>query len=58
MCIRDRVEEIDNANVLLRGEVLSSLASPEGASLCVVTYPDALFEKVMGRRSKMCIRDS
>lgn len=46
-----QVEEIDNANVLLRGEVLSSLASPEGASLCVVTYPDALFEKVMGRRS-------
>ena len=46
-----QVEEIDNANVLLRGEALSSLASPEGASLCVVTYPDALFEKVMGRRS-------
>ena len=42
-------EEVDNANVLLRGEVLSALASSAGGC-CVVSYPEALFEKVVSRQ--------
>ena len=42
-------EEVDNANVLLRGEVLSTLASSAGGC-CVVSYPEALFEKVVSRQ--------
>ncbi|MDD4819922.1 MAG: transcription-repair coupling factor [Flavobacteriales bacterium] len=43
-------EEVDNANILLRGEVLSSLAQG-GYGKCVVTYTDALFEKVLSGAS-------
>ncbi|TAF28367.1 MAG: transcription-repair coupling factor [Runella slithyformis] len=57
-------EEIDNANVLMRAEILNKLNSPQppkgalappsgagGAGLLVVTYPEALSEKVINRRS-------
>lgn len=43
------VEEIDNANVLLRAEVLTRLNSQKKAPL-IVSYPDALFEKVMSKK--------
>ena len=39
----------DSANEILRTEVLSRLQK-DGAGLCVVTYPDALAEKVVSRR--------
>ena len=39
----------DSANEILRTEVLIRLQK-DGAGLCVVTYPDALAEKVVSRR--------
>ncbi len=48
-------DEIDNANVLMRAEILNKLnTSPMSLSnlgLLVVTYPEALSEKVINRRS-------
>ena len=46
-----QVEEIDNANVLMRAEVLNSLNQKNAGPVLVVTYPDALTEKVINRRS-------
>ncbi|MCW3085939.1 MAG: transcription-repair coupling factor [Bacteroidetes bacterium] len=47
-------EEIDNSNILLRAEVLNKLNAPsmnaksgEGRHVCIVTYPEALTEKVV-----------
>ena len=44
-----QVEEIDNANILLRAEVLNRINSRKKPAL-IVTYPDALFEKVVTRK--------
>src|SRR5690606_34486811 len=44
-----QIEETDNANVLLRAEVLNRINSRKRPAL-IVTYPDALFEKVVTRR--------
>jgi transcription-repair coupling factor (superfamily II helicase) len=44
-----QIEETDNANVLLRAEVLNRINSRKKPAL-IVTYPDALFEKVITRR--------
>lgn len=44
-----QIEETDNANVLLRAEVLNRINSRKRPSV-IVTYPDALFEKVVTRR--------
>jgi transcription-repair coupling factor (superfamily II helicase) len=43
------IEETDNANVLLRAEVLNRLNSQKKPAI-IVTYPDALFEKVVTRK--------
>jgi transcription-repair coupling factor (superfamily II helicase) len=43
-------DETENANVLMRAEVLNRLASKTGPEI-IVTYPDALGEKVISRRS-------
>lgn len=43
-------EEIDNANVLMRAEVLNRL-NEKGHPLLIVTYPEALSEKVINRKS-------
>lgn len=43
------IEATDNANVLLRAEVLSRINSRRKPPL-IVTYPDALFEKVVTRK--------
>ena len=40
-----QIEETDNANVLLRAEVLNRINSRKKPAV-IVTYPDALFEKV------------
>lgn len=58
-----QVEETDNANVLLRAEVLNRINSRKKPAI-IVTYPDALFEKVVTRKElerhtlKIGIQDS
>ncbi|WP_460634235.1 transcription-repair coupling factor [Larkinella harenae] len=44
-------EEIENANVLMRAEVLNKLNSEAKSNVIVVTYPEALSEKVINKRS-------
>ena len=44
-----QIEETDNANVLLRAEVLNRINSRKQPAV-IVTYPDALFEKVVTRK--------
>lgn len=44
-----QIEETDNANVLLRSEVLNRINSRKKPAI-IVTYPDALFEKVVTRK--------
>ena len=44
-----QIEETDNANVLLRSEVLNRINSQKKPAI-IVTYPEALFEKVVTRR--------
>ncbi|UOY08424.1 transcription-repair coupling factor [Muricauda sp. SCSIO 64092] len=44
-----QIEETDNANVLLRAEVLNRINSRRKPAV-IVTYPDALFEKVVTRK--------
>ncbi|ALJ05474.1 transcription-repair coupling factor [Pseudalgibacter alginicilyticus] len=44
-----QIEETDNANVLLRAEVLNRINSQKKSAL-IVTYPDALFEQVVTRK--------
>lgn len=43
-----QIEQTDNSNVMLRAEVLKRLASQRKPAV-VLTYPDALFEKVVTR---------
>ena len=43
------IEETDNANVLLRSEVLNRINSQKKPAI-IVTYPDALFEQVVTRK--------
>jgi transcription-repair coupling factor (superfamily II helicase) len=43
------IEQTDNANVLLRSEVLNRINSRKNPAL-IVTYPEALFEKVVTRK--------
>ena len=44
-----QIEETDNANVLLRSEVLNRINSRKKAAI-IVTYPSALFEKVVTKK--------
>jgi transcription-repair coupling factor (superfamily II helicase) len=44
-----QIEETNNANVLLRAEVLNRINSRRKPAI-IVTYPDALFEKVVTKR--------
>ena len=44
-----QIEETDNANVLMRAEVLNRLSSRRKPS-CIVSYADALFEKVITKK--------
>ncbi len=43
------IEEVDNANVLMRAEVLNRLNSRKKPAI-IVTYPNALFEKVVTKK--------
>ena len=42
------IETTDNANVLLRSEVLNRINQPQ--PFCIITYPEALFEKVISKK--------
>ncbi|WP_018618886.1 transcription-repair coupling factor [Spirosoma luteum] len=44
-------EDIENANVLMRAEVLNKLNPAPKDGLLIVTYPEALSEKVINKRS-------
>jgi transcription-repair coupling factor (superfamily II helicase) len=44
-----QIEETDNANILLRSEVLNRINSRKKPAL-IVTYPEALFEKVVTKK--------
>lgn len=44
-----QIEETDNANILLRSEVLNRINSRRKPAL-IVTYPEALFEKVVTKK--------
>ncbi|OIN57177.1 transcription-repair coupling factor [Arsenicibacter rosenii] len=44
-------EEVENANVLMRAEVLNKLNATAKQNLLIVTYPEALSEKVINKRS-------
>ena len=44
-----QIEDVDNANVLLRAEVLNRINSRKKACV-IVTYPEAIFEKVVTKR--------
>lgn len=44
-----QIEETDNANVLMRSEVLNRINSRKKPAI-IVTYPDALFEKVVTKK--------
>ena len=44
-----QIEEVDNANILLRSEVLNRINSRKKPAI-IVTYPDALFEKVVTKK--------
>lgn len=44
-------EEVDNANVLMRAEILNKLNVANPGAIQIVTYPEALFEKVINKRS-------
>lgn len=44
-----QIEDVDNANVLLRAEVLNRINSRKKPCV-IVTYPEALFEKVVTRK--------
>jgi transcription-repair coupling factor (superfamily II helicase) len=43
-------DEVENANILMRAEVLNRLANKTSAEV-IVTYPEALCEKVINKRS-------
>ena len=44
-----QIEDTDNANILLRAEVLNRINSQKKPAV-IVTYPDALFEQVITKR--------
>jgi len=45
-----QTEETDNANILLRSEVLNRINSRKKPSI-IVTYPEAIFEKVVTKKN-------
>ena len=44
-----QIEETDNANILMRAEVLNHISSRK-KNLAIISYPDALFEKVVTKK--------
>ncbi|MEX2592835.1 MAG: transcription-repair coupling factor [Anditalea sp.] len=46
-----QLDEVENANVLMRAEILNRIMGKETPKEIIVTYPDALYEKVINKRS-------
>jgi len=46
-----QLEETENANVLMRAEILNRINNPLTKGEMIVTYPDALAEKVINKKS-------
>jgi transcription-repair coupling factor (superfamily II helicase) len=44
-------DEVDNANVLMRAEMLNQILEIKGKPRVIITYPEALYEKVINKRS-------
>lgn len=44
-------DDLDNANVLMRAELLNTIAGKEASSYVIVTYPEAIYEKVVNKKS-------
>jgi transcription-repair coupling factor (superfamily II helicase) len=44
-------EETENANILMRAEILNRINHKSSTGEIIVTYPEALFEKVINKRS-------
>lgn len=44
-------DELDNANVLMRAEILNILATKKKDSYVLITYPEAVYEKVVNKKS-------
>ena len=44
-------DEVDNANVLTRAEILNAILESKEKSAVYITYPEALYEKVINKRS-------
>ncbi|MDF2156565.1 transcription-repair coupling factor [Algoriphagus sp. CAU 1675] len=44
-------EEVDNANVLMRAEILNEVLESRDGKGIVITYPEALYEKVINKRA-------
>ncbi|WP_026952933.1 transcription-repair coupling factor [Algoriphagus mannitolivorans] len=44
-------DEVDNANVLMRAEILNKILESKEKSSIYITYPEALYEKVINKRS-------
>jgi len=44
-------EEVENANVLMRAEILNKIIQSDGRPVHLVTYPEALAEKVINKQS-------
>ena len=44
-------DEVDNANVLMRAEILNRVLESKDKPEIIITYPEALYERVINRRS-------
>ncbi|QDH78212.1 transcription-repair coupling factor [Echinicola soli] len=44
-------EEVDNANVLMRAEILNKVLTKDNDMEIIVSYPEALYEKVINKKS-------
>jgi transcription-repair coupling factor (superfamily II helicase) len=44
-------DEVDNANVLMRAEILNHVLESRDRSGIIITYPEALYERVINKRS-------
>ncbi len=44
-------DEVDNANVLMRAEILNHVLQSKGKPGIIITYPEALYERVINKRS-------
>ncbi|MBN3581478.1 transcription-repair coupling factor [Algoriphagus aestuarii] len=44
-------EEVDNANVLMRSEILNQVLESDSKAKVIITYPEAIYERVINKRS-------